>query len=53
MQLFPDRIFKPDKSLKDDFLLRLFNGLKHGGVVLVAVFQQLNLIAITPAIFHK
>ena len=53
MQLFSYRIFKPDKSLKDNFLLCLLNGVKDGGVELIAVFQQLNLIAFTPAIFHK
>ena len=53
MQLFSDRIFKPDKGLKDNFLLCLCNGVKDGGIVLIAVFQQLNLIAFTPAIFHK
>ena len=53
MQLFSYRIFKPDKGLEDYFLLCLFNGVKDGGVELIAVFQQLNLIAFTPAIFHK
>ena len=53
MQPFSDRIFKPDKGLKDNFLLCLLNGVKDGGVELIAIFQQLNLIAFTPAIFHK
>ena len=39
MQLFSYRIFKPDKGLEDYFLLRLFNGVKDGGVELIAVFQ--------------
>lgn len=32
-------------------MLCLCNGVKDGGIVLIAVFQQLNLIAFTPAIF--
>ncbi|CSF20145.1 Uncharacterised protein [Shigella sonnei] len=53
MQLFADVILKPDKRFKNDAFLCLANRLKHRGIILLAVFQQLDLIAFAPATFHK
>ncbi|MNN06988.1 hypothetical protein D3C81_1197990 [compost metagenome] len=48
-----DLVVVNDESFQEDFLACLGHGLEYAGVILLAVYQQLDAVAVAPIQFHS
>ncbi|MNS96137.1 hypothetical protein D3C72_1304230 [compost metagenome] len=48
MELTAHVVLEPDKSFENNFLLCRIEGSKNGGIILIAIFQQRNLVTFSP-----